>query len=456
MSHQRILCIVTPPVANASEDLRSDANLGEYDTIIFQPWDVLKGKSQADYSDVQLIQGRLSRLSDWAKKPGRTLVVVLSRVPKAQYREKARAGEPFRPFDVLFALFTDKVRFTETSGNRIEFAKLPGLREFFSNDDWSIKYQYTIQCAGIQPLISVSSAKPSDDLQVVAGILPYGEGRIVFIPPLDAAPSSPQLGGFIDAIPNLLASLSAERSDLPEWTKQWHTDLNAQRRNELRANEEEIDRLRAQNDLLLADMSTERWLSDLYTETGEFFAVAVKKALTELGMLVVDGPHPRADLLVRFREAIGSVEAKGIERGAKEADVRQAERWVADVNHTLASSEVDRKRDADLAAYSNCLQELGLLPDEPNDGVCKGILVLGTFRKVPVDAREADFPDAVLRTLSRSKLCALTGLQLFALVMAAREDPALRTEFAQALFDTTGVLSLSGIHWQKFLKPSGA
>jgi hypothetical protein len=64
---------------------------------------------------------------------------------------------------------------------------------------------------------------------------------------------------------------------------------------------------------------------------------------------------------------------------------------------------------------------------------------------------QLDFPENVKAVLVRQDICAITGLQLFVLVVLARSDEALKEPVRQALFNTRGVLEL-GLDWTQALE----
>jgi hypothetical protein len=93
---------------------------------------------------------------------------------------------------------------------------------------------------------------------------------------------------------------------------------------------------------------------------GDSFKIAVAAALSELGLRVVDGPHPRADLLVSDGTRLGAVEAKGLEGSARENNLRQAERWTAEVRSAVSSTPERRAADPDLPRYAEQIEKLGI------------------------------------------------------------------------------------------------
>jgi hypothetical protein len=213
--------------------------------------------------------------------------------------------------------------------------------------------------------------------------------------------------------------------------------------------------MKISNEQLIVDRAQN--IKALFVGSGDQFKDAVASGLMELGMTVIDGPHPRADLIATYKSQIVAAEAKGIDGPAREVDVRQAEQWAADIRRTLSSSPLERKADPDLERYEKALAALGiLLDDEPRDTECKSLLVVGTFRKVPLNMRkpDEDFPDAVARVLKRSTCCALTGLQLLVMLLEARRSPDKKDKLLTAMLSTDGALTYA-TDWSKFFTNVG-
>jgi hypothetical protein len=84
-------------------------------------------------------------------------------------------------------------------------------------------------------------------------------------------------------------------------------------------------------------------------------------------------------------------------------------------------------------------------------------MIVGTFRKVPIDQRTGPDYDQLARPLGRSRICSMTGLQLFNALMSIRNDPELKKPFIAAIFETNGPLQ-NALTWTQFLshKPTEA
>jgi hypothetical protein len=318
MNTGRTLGIAAPNLSYENVSLTSDINLGEFSTVVFQPWDVLKGASKLSSKDVHPIRTRIIALTEWVKL-GNDIIVVLSRMPAATYHPNDSTRNSAKPLDLLDAPLFAGTKFHAVSGSRIEFAGPPKSNEFFGQFIQNLKYEYIIQTANIVPLLRVSGANNSTTAQIVAGYYNLEKGRVVLVPPLDASPSSEVQGKYLDALPGLLRYLeSQQRRDLPDWIDRWQMASERSGRANIQSKEGQISALLKDIEHHRLEIARDRWLLNLFAETGDAFASAVKTALVELGISVVDGPHPRADLLLNFNGQVGVVEAKG--GGTREGD----------------------------------------------------------------------------------------------------------------------------------------
>jgi hypothetical protein len=191
---------------------------------------------------------------------------------------------------------------------------------------------------------------------------------------------------------------------------------------------------------------------ELFFSTGEQFQNAVASALEELGIKVVNGPRARADIIGFDGTTVLAIEAKGIEGSARETHLRQVDTWKAEVQHTVAATSSERRQHPILSAYGDQLEKVGVLLDPDGGEIdCKGIMVLGTYRSTPLpDRNQDDFPAAVVSKIKLSRVCALTGLQLYNLLIQARNDAEAKITIKTALFVTEGVLPI-GKDWQTHL-----
>lgn len=101
--------------------------------------------------------------------------------------------------------------------------------------------------------------------------------------------------------------------------------------------------------------------------------------------------------------------------------------------------------DPDLQKYATALDELDATLRATGGVPIKGLMILGTHRKMPIDQRENEFPDNVVRATVRSEVCALTGLELFRLFYHVREMPEQKKSVRDTLFDTNGRVDISDV-----------
>ncbi len=253
----------------------------------------------------------------------------------------------------------------------------------------------------------------------------------------------------IKALSDLATHPSVRRSPLPNWASNFQTAdevATLQKITELKSEMEDLkERIEIQQRAFLQSEE----LKHLIAGSGDDFRSAVASALTALGLKVVDGPHGRADLLATNGKRLFAIETNGLDGCVKESNITQASRWAADVDSALwlAADE----REPDLLGYVDQIAKLDFEIEDNPDRCCKGISVIGTFREISLDQRiERDFPDPVMRVLNRSKVCAMTGLELFAICVRSRNYAELRSAFQEALFNTNGVLEMSD-GWLSFL-----
>jgi hypothetical protein len=258
----------------------------------------------------------------------------------------------------------------------------------------------------------------------------------------------------IKALPELPTRRSSSRSPLPDWVSNFQTNDEIATLRKLTKLKSEMGDLKQRIELQQQALLYLEELKQLVAGSGDDFRDAVAAALTALGLKVVDGPHPRADLLATNGKRLFAIETEGLDGCARESNVTQASRWAADVDSTLwlAADE----RESDLLGYAEQIAKLNIEIQDDPDQYCKGIAVIGTFRKIPLDQRtEQDFPEPVMRMLNRSKVCAMTGLELFSVCVRSRGHAELRSAFQEALFTTDGVFEMSN-GWLSFLTSASA
>ena len=258
----------------------------------------------------------------------------------------------------------------------------------------------------------------------------------------------------IKALAELPTRRSSSRSPLPDWVFNFRTKDEIASLRKLTKLKSEMEDLKQRIEHQQRALLYSEELKQLVAGSGDDFRDAVAAALTALGLKVVYGPHPGADLLATNGKRLFAIETEGLDGCVRESNVTQASRWAADVDSTLwlAADE----REPDLLGYAEQIAKLNIETQDDPDQYCKGIAVVGTFRKIPLDQRtEQDFSEPVMRMLNRSKVCAMTGLELFSICVRSRDHAELRSAFQEALFATDGVLEMSN-GWISFLTSATA
>jgi hypothetical protein len=452
MSNDRRLFIGPNCVGEAYVPFLGSHNFDEANVIFWSPLTIAlefqrEGHlvQQATY---QMLQGRMSALAAWVTQ-GHTLVLIGSNTVPFQYVDNQNVG---RIACLEQAAPLVGVNFKVATGARAEYCGPSWIEEVFRDQLPNMRYDTLISGDELTPLLRVGAAIAGAQ-QIIGGYRKRGLGLILYIPPFNGSALSNKV--FLGKLEKLPALLRARPTELPNW-------VNAYQSASERSTSDQISKLEqasAQLNVQIAEeqkaLASHRALKQLIAGTGASFANAVAASLRELGLDVVEGPHPRADLLSVKASRFIAIEAKGVEGGVREAQFRQTERWIAEVNSTVGLPAEEVSRDADLSRYAAQLAKLNTPFANITDD-CKGLMVIGTYRTTPLaDRVEADFPEPVLRLLSRSQVCALTGAQLFALVMLARENPALKVDILNELMGACGVLASGRGDWRKYLEKVG-
>ena len=466
MDTKRVLLIGLP---SPDESMRaagffSNINLHEINTIIWNPatlhFDLIERFSISNLESLDFVladnmynalEHRLNFLVTWVER-GHALVVLTCRPLRLignypTHEKKVHPLGELAPFNWA--------TWIPASGRLIEFCGPEPTREFLQ---WLLDdphYEIVLGKTDLSPLLRVSTTQPVPP-QLVGGYRRVGAGIVAFVPSPnwdEYDPNTGELQAVLEDLAELPAQLREGDPQLPAWADAYCLPDEADARAKITQIESEIANSRNLIEEKSEVIAAAQPPKHLFAGTGESFAHAVKQALEDFGLKVVEGPKFKADLLVWDGERLAAVEAKGINGSVKDGNLRQCERWRLDVMSTLGNSPESRERDPDLKEYARKLSELGVpLDNEKSPADCKGIMVIGTFRDTPLQERtKRDFPDPVARRVARSAVCGLTGLQLLGLVLEARTDPARRKEIVDAFFTTNGALK-EAESWNTFLK----
>jgi hypothetical protein len=372
MNARQVMILGQQSSTFCSGPLLSDENLGEYRVIVLDMTGVASEltSSQNPISQITLVRmhNRFGQMNAWVHA-GHTLVVLVTGLPDFRIE---KAGETRLIANEIFT----GIQFQPVSGTQVEYCGPPNGRELLSPYTIQIEYRAILGGPDLRPLFRVRLARPGP-MQVVGAFRRRGSGHMIFAPGLSDRIVSATREKYVEALIAFAGTLGTEKASLPAWSGRIWTKDEAAARKEIKRLEDEVTAL--QNKMATETEVIERAsdLKQLIAGTGEAFKDAVAAALVELGLSVVDGPPGRADLLAFNGRDIAVIEAKGLEGSARERDVGQLGRWMADLRVVLSSMK-EPQTDTDLSRYAEQLPQLGINVEQNTPPECKGILIIGT------------------------------------------------------------------------------
>ena len=482
----RLLSLDYDPVYDTDEEtiraqFSSDVSVFDFDVVIWDPAGTLKtyllvyGERYmglpclSDDTSVRLMRDVLRRNAEFVEfvDSGRTLIVI-GRPPQECYiatGEKQHSGTGrnrettriVKPFDVMDAVPLTDFSFSAGSGTRIECVGSGPLVDLVKQYKARVKYSAAVTHPAASPFVRVAGMD-----RVVGAVYRSTNtlGQIVIMPSMDlttaldsdeelptektddvdersdsddrdegreegaGGPDDDEYDDEYESNPwskiapafqaDLLSAIEAlggvKVVTRPSWTERFATDEQLENRARLAEFRTKVEEARD----ALAKVDTEREVIDardqLFLGSGRALELEVRAVLELLGGEVTDAAPGRDDWRVAFPEGRAVVEVKGVAKSAAEKHAAQLEKWVA-------------------GAY----EETGVMP--------KGILVVNTWRDVPLDLRvDADFPQQMIPYSTSRKHCLISGVQLFVLraqIKSGQVEPdAART----MILETTGVL----------------
>jgi hypothetical protein len=450
MDSDRILIVGHPGPFRESE-FWDPPNLAEFNAVIWYP---KSPSSEVHGGHTVAVVGRFAEFADWIKE-GHALVVIGA--PIKDFKITYVQNNRHNTLDPLTTEIFRGVSFRHTSGTLIEYCEPDFLSNSFSPFVGSLSYDAVLNGNELVSLFRVSKPIPGSD-QLVGAYKKLGKGLVVFLPPLTSA--NPRGADFyiyhLTAASILDLLRTPPQEELPAWAAHFQTPLEQDASQKFSGARGRIREIEAEIEKLQHGVDSEQSTKLLFTATGDVLTTAVAAGLRELGLKVVEGPKQRADLIACDGKRLAAIEVKGLEGPAREKNIGQVKRWTSDLSVARSLNHDDVADDSELVSYRNKLVELGVpLEQSADETDYKGIAILGTYRKMPLDQRPESFPDPVERVIVRSSVCALTGLQLFVLLRESRATPSLREEIINKLFETNGVLE-DGRSWQAYLQKLGS
>lgn len=331
------------------------------------------------------------------------------------------------------------LKLTAVSGELV--APAPSFSVEFSAHASLFRYHYIVNGADIIPLFLTSTTRP-EDAQTVGAVLRWGKGAIIFSPPLKE-PQHQGIPDYLEAATRVADLLRPETTDAaPSWTNDFLSKAEVDAAVRIDDIEQKVASLQSARMEALEKVESEKRLKILYSGYDRSLVAAVRQALTELGLKVADGPHPRADLLVwDGGKRLAAAEVKGLAGTAREFNLGQTHRWVSDVNAAFVATAEELTQHPELQQYLDRLTSLGLEISQNQDIRCHGLMIIGTFRDTPLNERLVDsFPHQLMGLIARSKFSAMTGLDLYCLLQQVREASVPAERAIDMLFSQAGVV----------------
>jgi hypothetical protein len=352
VDEQRILTIGFQIEGRRSSGLIAAPNFNEFDVILWHASSTLSEiSSSLTARTVDALNIKLASLNEWVSR-GHTLIVIVTPLKVLQYLSGLRQTSSFRLED--HEPFTG-VSLEEATGQLIEFCGPDVLQDIFTTPVLSqAEYSVILTCS----LFKVSKGRFGSD-QIVGVIKRMENGLVVFAPPLrkDTMEPWPSIyRGNLAAIPDRLRTTISEQ--LPNWVTNFQTDNEKVAHESIDYLEAQISTLKLQVEDQQAIVQADHYLKHLFAGSGDAFAASVLKALGELGLKTVEGPPGRADLIGYDGTRISTFEVKGLDGSARENNLRQTERWVADIRSALTATQDQMMADGGLGSYAQNLPNL--------------------------------------------------------------------------------------------------
>jgi hypothetical protein len=437
--HSDILAIGLDGLPVHDDVFLSQRNLYEYRTVIWKfaslRTELGAGRNNNDVqSNFHYSQQRLSMLNEWVTTGNTLLLINFHSFPVPSF------GFPY-PLPAPL----DEIDFAVAQGQKIEACGTSVVNEALQPLMPLMAYHVILSGPEFVPFLRVVQGNKGNP-QFVGGYRRHGDGLVIYLPDLSLKKGIElQFVNSVRAFPSILKPPPAK---LPAWADRFRTSEETQFHRELRAEEALIAESQSRIAIHRQHLDACDRLKLLFTATGSQFEEVVAEALRELGLATVVGPNSRADLLASDGSRFAAVEAKGLEGTSREAHLREVGVWMAEVD--LAVSMLPQERGPDQKAYWDSLSKLPMNNGDHKDA-CKGILVVNTFRLLPpIERKEPDFPDAMARKIAPMGVCALTGLELFGLVIETRRHPETKKDVVKALFETNGLLKRA-VDWKTYL-----
>lgn len=412
---------------------RSAKSMFEYDVVVWDPASFVETYARdpwnSTYQGYPCISADESArfISDIARRRkeiiaflemGRVFIVLTSPPSRVYYAtgETKTSGtgrnatkiNMVAPIDAVGACLPVEFEATEGVGDGIE-PKDEGFRSVWraSQESWYYRAIFTKHPGS--PLATVSGTD-----KVIASIFrAKGGGILLLLPALYPIIEDNQEDTEDEVTKSLFSWITqlkgGKEAELPEWADRYKFPEDVERSVRINELEETLTKVLDEIENLKSDQAIADQWKLLFTSSGSALEEQVKKAFTEIGFTVEDGPPGRTDLRLEWAGRQAVAEVKGVGKSATEGNAAQLEKWISEERIAGARNP-------------------------------KGILVVNAWRKDPLEDRRDTFPHQMLKFCEQREHCLLTGFQLLAMARACREDPSKKSEVACSIMETIGVM----------------
>ena len=462
----RILSLDYDPVygTDASRtQFASDQSVFDYDMVVWDPAESFKFyahlregmfhglPSLSDHASVQIMSDTVRRRTEFTEfmTMGRSLVVMASPpqgcyidTGKREYSGTGRSRKTTRivdDFDLLAAIPGGEIKLVKAGGKKVTIAGDSPLSRLLTKYKSFIRYTAVIS----KPSATVI-ARVTGTSRAVSLVHNVGGGYLIFLPTFDFIASTdhqageeededwengsdgeewlPEAESFQYDLQVAIEQLTgSEGRSWPTWANSYLTSEQRKTRLEVTKQQKRIEAARAKLAKLQRESEELESQNQLFLGTGRPLEIEVKKVLELLGGTVHDPDPGREDWKVSFPERDVVVEVKGVGKSAAEKQAAQLEKWIA-----------------------GSLEETG-------DSL-KGLLVVNTWRDLPIDERKMEsFPAQMLPYSESRGHCLVTGLQLLIIRNDIERNPERATFWRNEILETAGLLTVTA-DWRSVIE----
>lgn len=253
--------------------------------------------------------------------------------------------------------------------------------------------------------------------RVISAEIPYGEGKIIFLP----APKGEEWSGDLEESNKVMKEIILDIFDLEEKLNQstdftlpeWANSFQLPTENEKLVSLKELQEKQEQIILEIEEQENKikelEEYKQLFTATGTPLENIVRKTLKNLGFTFEEAENNRSDLIANFNEQPFVIEVKGVCGSAAEKNAVQLEKWATEY---FLKYECHAKQ----------------------------ILIINAYRETPLSERkEPVFPNQMLGYAKNAGHCLITGIQLLCMYLDIEANPAKKEEILAELFATVGI-----------------